>query len=114
MVGHHWKAYQWLWNKYGLDTLRDADNRLRAIVEEILRAEANSLFGIGVKLAALPGGDFLDESERDPRGYVAAVASVLSDINRLLGTDFVGMQDEHQWEDEEEEAAQLTPAEHSA
>jgi hypothetical protein len=107
LPGHHWKAHQWLWNKYGLDALRDAlcdaDNRMGAIVEEILKAEANSLFGIGVKLAALPSGDCLHESHHDPQGYVDAAASVLSDINRLLGTDFVSTQNEDEWEEEQEE-----------
>jgi hypothetical protein len=60
----HFQAHRWLRDKHGLDTLTDAvsDTRLHDAVKKILTAEASSLFGIGVKLAALPSGIHLDES----------------------------------------------------
>ena len=97
--GDHSRAHKWLWNNHGLEVLNHAANdtheRLRGVVEKILKAEATGLFGIGVKLAALPPTAFLDGSGGlDPEDHVDAIASVLNDINRLIGTDFVGMQDE--------------------
>jgi hypothetical protein len=92
----HRRAHKWLWNKHGLEVLNHAANaheRMHGVVEKILNAEATGLFGIGVKLAALPPTVFLDGSgDLDPEDYIEAIASVLNDINRLIGTDFVGME----------------------
>jgi hypothetical protein len=52
---------------------------LAPVIRSVHRTEAQTLFGVGVKLAALPdtGEDFSD-----------AAISVMRDIDRLLGTDF--------------------------
>jgi hypothetical protein len=95
----HFRSHRWLCNKHGLGVLSDAANdardRLREVVTKILAVEATGLFGIGVKLAALPPSHRLYEGpSTDPEDYMESVALVLSDINRLLGTDFAGVQDE--------------------
>jgi hypothetical protein len=109
LPGDHHRAYEWLWQKHGLEQLWDAadaaHDRMDDIVKGILCVEATSLFGIGVKLAALPGSYSLSEGRsNDPEDYVESVASVLSDINRLIGTDFVGVECEQYDEEEEAEA----------
>ena len=85
VFGDHWFAHNWLWRKHGLDQLRDAWNdagsAMCETVEAILQTEAAGLFGVGVKLAALP-------DKPDPEDYEDAVAAVLNDIDRLLGSDF--------------------------
>ena len=62
----HRRAHKWLWNKHGLEVLNhaanDAQERMHGVVEKILKAEAIGLFGIGVKLAALPPTICLDGS----------------------------------------------------
>ena len=98
LPGDHWRAYKWLRQKHGADQLYDAVSeafdRTRNVVERIRRTEATTLFDIGVKLAALPPGISVYEGRSsDGDDYIDAVASVLSDINRLLGTDFVGMEE---------------------
>jgi hypothetical protein len=95
----HFRSHRWLCNKHGLGVLSDAANdardRLREVVTKILAVEATGLFGIGMKLAALPPSHRLYEGpSTDPKDYMESVALVLSDINRLLGTGFVGVQDE--------------------
>ena len=58
LPGEHWRAHNWLWRKHGLDHLSDAWNAAGSAMcetaETILQTEAAGLFGIGVKLAALP------------------------------------------------------------
>ena len=99
-------AHRELWNEYELDSLshaaEQAHTRLDEAVKKILKAKATGLFGIGVKLAALPATIFLDGTENhDPEDYIPAIASVLDDINRLIGTDFVGVEEEYAEDDEE-------------
>jgi len=77
----------WLWKKHGLEALYVArDTVYSAMLHEtipaILRTKAEGLFGIGVKLAAMPTDDV------DGDDYAAAVMSVQKDIDRLLGTNF--------------------------
>jgi hypothetical protein len=52
----HWHAHQWLWRKHGMDRLYAAwtreGNKLRRLVKAIRKAKAETLFGVGVKLAA--------------------------------------------------------------
>jgi hypothetical protein len=52
------------------------------VIRAIHSSEAKTLFGVAVKLAAVPLGDFDDQDMTD------AGLSVLRDIDRLLGTDF--------------------------
>ena len=85
LPGDHWRAYQWLREKHGLDVKYDALNAAAEAMHEtigkILETDAEGLFGIGVKLAALP-------NNCDPEDCREAVAAVLDDIDRLLGSDF--------------------------
>jgi hypothetical protein len=95
LPGHHWDNHNWLWNKHGLEPLwfaaTAADDAMRNTVEKILETDATGLFGIGVKLAAFGnGGKFAElPSQYAVEDYEEAVDSVLSDINRLIGSDFV-------------------------
>ena len=50
-------------------------------IAKILRTDAEGLFGIAVKLSALP-------KEPGPEDYLDAVKSVQQDIDRLIGTNF--------------------------
>ena len=83
--GDHWQAHQWLWSKRGLDPLCDAWNAaydaVGKTVKAIQRTKAESLFGVGVKLTALP----MEYEEEDCKD---AMKSTLDDIDRLLGSDF--------------------------
>jgi hypothetical protein len=89
--GDHDAAQRPLWIKHGLDRLysdwNDAGERTDEIVEAIQEEEAEGLFGIGVKLAALP----LDSSgSRDPAPeHEDAIVSALTEIDRLIGSTFV-------------------------
>jgi hypothetical protein len=81
----HWRAFKWLWDKYGLDPLCDAwneaSNRVDETVEAIQRAPAESLFGIGVKLTALA-------TQHEEWDLQEATQATLTDIDRLIGGDF--------------------------
>jgi hypothetical protein len=85
LPGHHWKAHEWLWNKHGLEHLNDAwneaDSAIHKTVKAILRTKAESLFGVGVKLTALP----MQHEEED---WQDAVKAALQDIDRQLGSEF--------------------------
>src|ERR1700686_2361514 len=63
--GHHFEACRPLWKKHGLDRLYDAWNdageRTDATIKAILEQEAEGLFGVGAKLAALP-----TQEDQDP------------------------------------------------
>lgn len=88
LPGDHWDAHKWLWQKHGLGPLCDAWNETDAKIYEtiatILQTEAEGLFGIGVKLSALPADtDYVDTTD-----YENAIKSVLDDIDRLLGRAF--------------------------
>src|SRR5208282_2212071 len=56
--GDHWHAHEWLWKQHGLDVLsaawNDADAEVRETIATIQSTKAKGLFGVGVKLAALP------------------------------------------------------------
>jgi hypothetical protein len=86
LPGDHWESVQPLWRSYGLDPLYDAwgekDSNASAAVAAILATPAESLTGIGIKLAAMPVGLVSEEDMAD------AIASVLQDIARLTGIDF--------------------------
>jgi hypothetical protein len=104
LPGDHWREYRWLWDKHGLeplwDAISEADKGMSDVIEKMLKTEATGLFGIGVKLAALPNHLKLAGGRScDPDDYIEPVASVLSDINRLIGTDFIGMQDDAEEDD---------------
>jgi hypothetical protein len=100
LPGHHFKAQQPLREKYGCDRLYDAWNEAdvatREVVEAIRAIEAQSLFGVGVKLAALP-------VECDPEDSVNTTARALEDIDRLLGASFASQFKTAQRHFEEEE-----------
>jgi hypothetical protein len=88
LPGHHWRAHKWLWRKHGLDRLNDdwnaADSAMRETIAAILRSPAEGLFGIGVKLAALP-------NDYDAEDCVDAAAAVRRDIDRLIGSNFAAL-----------------------
>jgi hypothetical protein len=92
--GHHFEP---LWEKHGLEPLdaarNAADDETNETIAAIRRAQAEGLFGVGVKLAALP-------NECDPEDYEEAIAAALQDINRLIGSDFEIIVD-----DEDDDAA---------
>jgi hypothetical protein len=77
-----------LWIKHGVDVTYDAWNRAHeasfAVIEKIRRTPAEGLFGVGVKLAALPSED----DEIAIEDYEEAVASALTNIDRLIGSSF--------------------------
>jgi hypothetical protein len=85
--GNHFRDCQPLWDKHGLDELVDQRNSLDTAMREkiavILNTEAEGLFGIAVKLSALP-----DCAREDTEDWTEATAVVLEDIDRLLGSDF--------------------------
>ena len=85
----HSPAHRSLWEKHGLDRLYDAWNdageRTDATVKAILEQEAEGLFGVGAKLAALPTQEGQDSSYEHER----AIRSALTDIDRLIGTTFL-------------------------
>jgi hypothetical protein len=60
-------------------------SRTDATVKAILEQEAEGLFGVGAKLAALPTQEGQDSSYDHER----AIRSALSDIDRLIGTTFL-------------------------
>jgi hypothetical protein len=108
----HLDAHQWLKDKHGLGLAYDAavaaNERLKDVINRILQIEATSLFGIGIKLAAVHPSIQLGEprgwGSSDPEDYLEEnVASVLRDINRLLGTDFVGMSKEDEDDDQQQD-----------
>jgi hypothetical protein len=84
-----WEARKPLWDKHGLEPLYGAWNAtcdaMRKTITAIRATPAGGLFGIGVKLAALPADSSLGLSEEE---YQEAIAATLADINRLAGTDF--------------------------
>ena len=57
---------------------------MRNTIAAILSTKAEGLFGVAVKLSALPEG----ARHGDEADIVEAVAGVLEDIDRLLGSDF--------------------------
>jgi hypothetical protein len=85
LPGDHWSAHRWLWEKHGLEALNNAWNAeysaMLGTITTILQTKVEGLAGIGVKLAALP-------ADCDGQDCKEAVASVLEDIDRLLGSDF--------------------------
>jgi hypothetical protein len=86
---HDSKANRLIWERYGLDRLHDAWNeaneRTEETVQAILEEEAEGLFGIVVKIAALPDGDC-----RDPaHDHEDAIVSALTEIDRLISSTFV-------------------------
>jgi hypothetical protein len=110
--GHHWQAHEGLWHRCGLEplweTINVTDSAMRDTIAAILHTEAEGLFGIGVKLAAMP-------RDRDQQDYEDAIVAVQQDIDRLLGSHFAAMtsmfalaadaadEDEDKDEDEDEE-----------
>jgi hypothetical protein len=77
------------WEKYRLQPLSDAWNdahaAMLATITTIQRTPAEGLFGIAVKLAALDYSTALD----DALDFRDAVASALTDIDKLAGTRFI-------------------------
>jgi hypothetical protein len=109
-LADHYDNHEWLWQKHGIDPLSDAANdahdKMRDMVRRILGVEACSLFGIGVKLAAVPAGIRLDEGRScDAGDYGENVASVLANINRLTGSNFFVPEYDYA-DDEDDEAVQ--------
>jgi hypothetical protein len=87
LLGHHFENCRWLWRKHRLDELTDkctsTDAAIRLTVAAILRARPQSLFGIAVKLSALPL-----HAEDDAQDSFETIGSVLEDIDRLVGSTF--------------------------
>jgi hypothetical protein len=99
---HHSEAFRPLWKKRGLDRLFAAWNAAGERADEIVKAireeEAEGLFGIGVKLAALP----VDGNARDDApDHEDAIVSALSEIDRMIGTTFVSSFSVHIHNDDE-------------
>lgn len=106
--GHHSEACRPLWQKHDLDRLYDAwsaaAERINETVEAIRKEQAEGLFGVGVKLAALPG----DGNARDPApDHEEAILSALSEIDRLIGTTFVSSFSVHVYDHDEAEAEEM-------
>jgi hypothetical protein len=97
LPGDHWRRYERLWEKHGVEVphnaLNSACDAMYNTIKKILETDATGLFGIGVKLAAIPPAASL-LSTFDAEDFEEAVVSVLADINRLIGTDFVVPDDE--------------------
>jgi hypothetical protein len=87
LPGDHFEANQWLWKKHGLDALYDTWNNageaMGETIEVIRNTEATGLLGILVKFLTLP-------SDPDKEDYEEKYVSALTDIDRLLGSDFAG------------------------
>jgi hypothetical protein len=107
LSGHHFEACRPLWKKHGLDRLYDAWNAAGEQADETAEAireeEAEGLFGIGVKLAALP----VDGNCRDyAPDHEDAIIAALGEIDRMIGTTFVSSFSVHVYaHDEAEEMA---------
>jgi hypothetical protein len=102
-ASHLSEANHPLWKKHGLDRLHDAWNAAGELVDETVEAireeEAEGLFGIGVKLAALPA----DGGSRDPvPDHEDAIVSALTEIDRLIGSAFVSSFSVHMDEADDE------------
>jgi hypothetical protein len=85
--GRHFRDCQGLWRKHGLDELsserNSIDTAMRDKIAVILNTKAEGLYGIAVKLSALP-----DCAREDTEDWKETTAVVLEDIDRLLGSDF--------------------------
>jgi hypothetical protein len=92
-----------------MDARNSFDTAMREKIAIILSTQAEGLFGIAVKLSALP-----DCAHHDTQDWTEATAVVLEDIDRLLGSDFAARFYEiydpsdcnRTWEPEEDEAVQ--------
>jgi hypothetical protein len=100
------KLFSKRFNQFSLDgvRLRDAsDNwnaegdKLTRIRDQILEHDAEGLFGVGTKLAAID----TDDAEAEFAHFADPIRSVLADIDRMLGTDFsaVVLPDEYEEDD---------------
>jgi hypothetical protein len=89
LPGEYWAAQQPLWLKHNLEELSTAwtvaSDERRMIRERILAERADGLFAIGAKLAALAWND------PDKQHHEEAIASVLGDIDRMIGTEFASV-----------------------
>jgi hypothetical protein len=85
--GAHFTNCRPLWLKHGLDELVDKrhsiDTAMRDTIAAILSTKTEGLFGVAVKLSALPDG-----AREDTEDWKETTAVVLEDIDRLLGSDF--------------------------
>jgi hypothetical protein len=92
LLGHHWRAHEWLFQKYGvqkpLEAMNEASAAMRDTVDAIRRIDAVGLFGVGVKLAALETGPFHGTIGGEAEDYEEAARSTLAGIDRILGTSF--------------------------
>jgi hypothetical protein len=63
LPGHHWASLQWLRDKHGLDepiaAMSAASDAMEETVEAILHTRAETLYGVGVKLAAFKSGPLI-------------------------------------------------------
>lgn len=89
-ASHLSEANRPLWKRHGLDRLyddwNDAVERVDETIEAIQGEQADGLFGIGAKLAALPS----DGNCRDPaHDHEDAIISALTEIDRMIGSTFV-------------------------
>jgi class 3 adenylate cyclase len=88
-IADHLRAQRPLWEKHDLDRLyniwNEAGELTDATVKAILEQEAEGLFGVGAKIAALPTQDGQDPAFEHER----AMRSALSNIDRLIGTTFL-------------------------
>jgi hypothetical protein len=88
-ISDHFRTHRPLWEKHGIDRLyatwNDAGERTDETVRAIREQEAEGLFGIGAKLAALPTQDSQDPAY----DHEATIRSALRGIDRLIGTTFL-------------------------
>ena len=87
--GDHFNAQQPRWKRHYLDRVYEAWNDVGERTDETVRAireqEAEGLFGVGAKLAALPTQDSQDPAY----DHEATIRSALRGIDQLIGTTFL-------------------------
>lgn len=84
------EVHEILWAKHGLEgpwqAYNDAFESLRLVIQQVHATPAETLFGVGVKLSVVPRHA---AEGQDPYDIVDGVMSVLLDIDKLHGADFV-------------------------
>ena len=85
--GNLGRLHETLWKKHGIEPFSAASNRegckLRRIVKAIRKANAESLFGIGVKLSVVEGQDDIGEVD-----LAESIDDARQAIAELTGVDF--------------------------
>lgn len=94
--GHDHPLNRPIWDKYDASRLYDVwmveHDRLSGLITAIQAEKAEGLFGVAVKLVAQ---DYDDCGHEDSAEHEDAIRSALVDIDRMIGTDFRSLFDEH-------------------